>query len=152
MPDAFLLGRRHVMRALIVSTLMTLGLTGGVAAADNYRGDAHRETVRDHREVPVYRVDHDRDYRARPAPRFERHDERRGCRWRVELEPRPVDLGAGPLRSHRDLVMSPGRRRARRCAGFAGIVSVQNASTLCAQAQSVRTFGAALTTWSAHRC
>ncbi len=65
------------MRALIVSTLMTLGLTGGVAAADNYRG----ETVRDHREVPAYRANHDRGDRARPAPRFERHDERRGYRW-----------------------------------------------------------------------
>lgn len=69
------------MRALIVSTLMTLGLTGGVAAADSYRGDAQRETVRDHREAPAYRVDRDRDTRARPAPRFERHDERRGYRW-----------------------------------------------------------------------
>jgi hypothetical protein len=62
------------MRTLIVSTLMTLGLTGGVAAADNYRGDAHR----DHHEV--YR-EHYRDYRVRPGPRFERHDERRGYRW-----------------------------------------------------------------------
>lgn len=59
------------MRALIVSTLMTLGLTGGVAAADNYRGDVHHEVYRDHY----------RDHRARPAPRFERHDERRGYRW-----------------------------------------------------------------------
>lgn len=73
------------MRALIVSTLMTLGLTGGVAAADNYRGEA----VRDHREVPAYRSDrdrdrdrdHDRDHRARPAPRFERHQQWRGYRW-----------------------------------------------------------------------
>jgi len=62
------------MRTLIVSTLMTLGLTGGVAAADNYRGDVHR----DHHEV--YR-EHYRDYRVRPSPRFERHDERRGYRW-----------------------------------------------------------------------
>ncbi len=71
------------MRALIVSTLMTLGLTGGVAAADNYRGEAHHEVIRDHREAPAYR-EHDRDYRdyrARPAPRFERHGERRGYRW-----------------------------------------------------------------------
>jgi hypothetical protein len=65
------------MRALIASTLMTLGLTGGVAAADSYR----HEPIRDHREVPVYRVDHDRGYRARPAARFERHGERRGYRW-----------------------------------------------------------------------
>ena len=59
------------MRALIVSTLMTLGLTGGVAAADTYRGDVHHEVYRDHY----------RDHRVRPAPRFERHDERRGYRW-----------------------------------------------------------------------
>ncbi|HEX3478957.1 MAG TPA: hypothetical protein VHT91_28235 [Kofleriaceae bacterium] len=46
---------------------MTLGLTGGVAAADNYHHDA--------------RVEHYRDHRVRPAPRFERHDARRGYRW-----------------------------------------------------------------------
>lgn len=63
------------MRALIVSTLMTLGLTGGVAAADNYRGDNYRDA---HHEV--YR-EHYRDYRVRPAPRYERHDYRRGYRW-----------------------------------------------------------------------
>jgi hypothetical protein len=65
------------MRALILTTLMTLGLTGGVAAADNYRGEA----TRDHRDVPAYRAEHDRDYHARPAPRYERHEERRGYRW-----------------------------------------------------------------------
>jgi hypothetical protein len=59
------------MRTLIVSTLMALGLTGGVAAADNYRGDYHRDTYREHY----------RDYRVRPAPRYERHDGRRGYRW-----------------------------------------------------------------------
>jgi len=59
------------MRTLIVSTLMTLGLTGGVAAADNYRGEVHHEVYRGHY----------RDYRVRPTPRFERHDERRGYRW-----------------------------------------------------------------------
>lgn len=68
------------MRALIVSTLMTLGLTGGVAAADNYRGEVRHEVIRDHREGPVYR-EHYRDYRARPALRFERHEARRGYRW-----------------------------------------------------------------------
>jgi hypothetical protein len=62
------------MRALIVSTLMTLGLTGGVAAADNYRGEVRHE-------APAYRGDHYRNYRVRPARRFERHDERRGYRW-----------------------------------------------------------------------
>lgn len=69
------------MRALIVSTLMTLGLTGGVAAADNYRGEVRHEDIRDHREVRDQRVEHYRDYRARPALRFERHEERRGYRW-----------------------------------------------------------------------
>jgi hypothetical protein len=59
------------MRALIVSTLMTLGLTGGVAAADNYRSEPHHE---------VYRERY-RDYRVRPALRYERHDVRRGYRW-----------------------------------------------------------------------
>lgn len=69
------------MRALILTTLMTLGLTGGVAAADSDRGDARHDASRDHREAPAYRADHDRDHRARPAPRFERHEERRGYRW-----------------------------------------------------------------------
>lgn len=69
------------MRALILSTLMTLGLTGGVAAADNYHGEARHEDIRDHREVRDHRVDHDRDYRARPASRYERHEGRRGYRW-----------------------------------------------------------------------
>jgi len=56
------------MRTLIISSLMTLGLTGGVAAADNYHRDGHSERYR--------------DYRVRPAPRYERHDFRRGYRWR----------------------------------------------------------------------
>lgn len=65
------------MRALIVSTLMTLGLTGGVAAADNYRGDVHHEVYREHyRDYRDYR-----DYRVRPAPRYERHEFRHGYRW-----------------------------------------------------------------------
>lgn len=68
------------MRALIVSTLMTLGLTGGVAAADNYRGEAHHEVTRDRHEAPAYRESY-RDYRVRPTPRFERHEARRGYRW-----------------------------------------------------------------------
>jgi hypothetical protein len=69
------------MRAIILTTLMTLGLTGGVAAADGYRGDARRDEVRDHRPVREERVEQHRDYRARPAVRFERHEERRGLRW-----------------------------------------------------------------------
>jgi hypothetical protein len=59
------------MRAFIVSTLMTLGLTGGVAAADNYRGEVRHDVYREHY----------RDYRVRPALRYERHDLRRGYRW-----------------------------------------------------------------------
>ena len=66
------------MRALMMTTLMTLGLTGGVAAADNHRGEVRREEIRDHRDVRVERY---RDYHARPAVRFERHEDRRGYRW-----------------------------------------------------------------------
>lgn len=56
------------MRTIIITSLMALGLTGGVAAADTYRADAH--------------VEHYRDHRVRPAPRNERHEARRGYRWR----------------------------------------------------------------------
>ncbi|HEX3758289.1 MAG TPA: hypothetical protein VHW23_06265 [Kofleriaceae bacterium] len=45
-----------------------MGLTGGVAAADTYHRDYHGE--------------HYRDYRVRPSPRYERHEVRRGYRWR----------------------------------------------------------------------
>lgn len=69
------------MRALVMTTLMTLGLTGGVAAADNYRGDVHRTEIRDHREIREGRVERYRDYRNRPAVRFERHEVRRGFQW-----------------------------------------------------------------------
>ena len=57
------------MKALVMTTLMALGLTGGVAAADT------------HREVREGHVDAYRDYHRRPAARFERHEERRGYRW-----------------------------------------------------------------------
>lgn len=77
------------MRALIVSTLMTLGLTGGVAAADSYHGDAHHEVYREHY----------RDYRYRPAPRYERHQERRGYRW----------VGGEWRWYHGEWIWSPGR-------------------------------------------
>ena len=76
------------MRRILTLTLMTLGLTGGVALADNGRRvESRRETVtvRDHRGPQrverVERVDHDRSYRARPAIRFERHEVRRGFQW-----------------------------------------------------------------------
>ena len=61
------------MRTLIVSTLVALGLTGGVAAADEH-GEARAE-------VRVEHVEHYRDRRVRPPVRVERHDERRGYRW-----------------------------------------------------------------------
>jgi hypothetical protein len=69
------------MRALALTTLMTLGLTGGVAAADNHHVDVRRDEIRDHRAGREVRVEHYRDYRVRPAVRFERHEDRRGYRW-----------------------------------------------------------------------
>jgi len=69
------------MRALALTTLMTLGLTGGVAAADNYRSDVRRDESREHRDVREVRVERYRDHRVRPVERFERHEERRGYRW-----------------------------------------------------------------------
>ena len=68
------------MRALALTTLMMLGLTGGVAAADNHV-DVRRDEIRDHRDVREVRVEHYRNYRVRPADRFERHEDRRGYRW-----------------------------------------------------------------------
>jgi hypothetical protein len=62
-------------------TLVTLGLSGGVALADPH-GEAHREVVRDHRGAQAQDVRyHDHDREAPPAVRFERHEERRGFRW-----------------------------------------------------------------------
>lgn len=58
------------MKALVIGTLMTLGLTAGVASAQPVYRDYHHE-----------RVEHFRDHRHRPAVRFERHDERAGFRW-----------------------------------------------------------------------
>jgi len=66
------------MNKIILSTLATLGLTGGVALAEPHHNDARREVVRDHREV---RVVHYRDQHYRPAFRVEHHDFRRGYRW-----------------------------------------------------------------------
>ncbi len=68
------------MRALALTTLMMLGLTGGVAAADNHV-DVRRDETRDHREVREVRAEHYRNYRVRPVDRFERHEDRRGYRW-----------------------------------------------------------------------
>jgi hypothetical protein len=58
------------MKALAITTLMTLGLTAGVASAEPYHRDYHHE-----------RVEHFRDHRYRPAIRFERHEARGGFRW-----------------------------------------------------------------------
>ena len=69
------------MRALTLTTLMVLGLTGGVAAADNHHVSVRCDEVRDHREVREVRAEHDRNDRVRPADRFERHEDRRGYRW-----------------------------------------------------------------------
>jgi hypothetical protein len=69
------------MRVLIFSTLMALGVTSGVAAADNYRGEGRHEEIRGYRVVRDHRVEHYRDYHARPRPRYERYEQRRGYRW-----------------------------------------------------------------------
>ncbi|HUJ58417.1 MAG TPA: hypothetical protein VLX92_07990 [Kofleriaceae bacterium] len=58
------------MRKIISAAALSLTLFGGVAMAD----------TRDHR-APVRHEEVRRDFRARPAPRFERHEERRGFRW-----------------------------------------------------------------------
>ena len=69
------------MKALVMTTLMALGLTGGVAAADTYHGDGRRDEARDHRGDRDGHFDAYRDGHHRPAPRVERHEERRGYRW-----------------------------------------------------------------------
>ena len=78
------------MRKIIILTLMSLGLTGGVALADG-RHEARRPepAVRDHRGAfergfergRNERVEHFNDRRVKPAIRFERHENRAGFRW-----------------------------------------------------------------------
>jgi len=67
------------MRRIITMSLMAIGLTGGIAAADGYH-DRDRVTVRvnddGQREVIHYR-----DYNRRPELRVERHEYRRGFIW-----------------------------------------------------------------------
>jgi hypothetical protein len=65
------------MRKIITMTLLTLGLTGGVALADRH-DEARRDEIRDHRDA---REIHYRDYRVRPALRYEHHVDRHGFRW-----------------------------------------------------------------------
>jgi hypothetical protein len=74
------------MRRIITSTLLALGLTGGLASADNWhdnnRGNA-RVNVDVHARVTPRRVEvvHYRDYHHRPAMRIERHEFRHGFVW-----------------------------------------------------------------------
>jgi hypothetical protein len=78
------------MHKIIAAALVTLGLGGGVAMADPHV--VVREHDGDVREA------HYRNYRERPAVRVERHDERRGYRWR-----------AGAWRwNHEEWVWTPG--------------------------------------------
>jgi hypothetical protein len=67
------------MRRIITMSLMAIGLTGGIAAADN------RDRDRDHVTVNVRAGGngeaHYRDHNRRPELRVERHDQRRGFIW-----------------------------------------------------------------------
>jgi hypothetical protein len=75
------------MRRIITMSLMAIGLTGGIAAADGYHD---RDRDRDHTTVRVNvragtphraEVVHYRDYNRRPELRVERHEYRRGQIW-----------------------------------------------------------------------
>jgi len=61
------------MRNILAVTLVTLGLGGGVAAAQP------EVVVREHRDHEV----HYRNHRERPPIRYERHEMRRGYQWRA---------------------------------------------------------------------
>lgn len=71
------------MRRIITSALLAMGLTtgAGAAMADGYHD---RDRVVVHERGPRERVvvTHYRDYHHRPAVRYERHEYRRGYRWR----------------------------------------------------------------------
>ena len=83
------------MRRILMLALTALGLTSGVALADNGRGfNRSAPTVRDHRASSPQRgfergfergrearVESYRNYRVRPAVRFESHSYRRGFDW-----------------------------------------------------------------------
>lgn len=66
--------RRHDMRRIITLAALSLSLFGGVAMAGNRDGRMDRD--RDHDRVEHRETFRDRD--ARHAPRFERHEGRRG--------------------------------------------------------------------------
>lgn len=73
------------MRRILTMSLMAIGLTGGIAAADHDRDDYRdrdRATVnvRDH-GWHRGEVIHYRDYNHRPELRVERHEYRRGYIW-----------------------------------------------------------------------
>jgi hypothetical protein len=80
----------------IITTLLALGMTAGVASADNWHdrdGDHHRDrdhervngrvNVDVHARVTPRRVEviHYRDHHHRPEMRVERHEFRRGFIW-----------------------------------------------------------------------
>ena len=71
------------MRRIITMSLMAIGLTGGIAAAD---GDHGRDRDRDHVTVQVREGGnrgeaHYRDHNRRPELRVERHEQRHGFIW-----------------------------------------------------------------------
>jgi hypothetical protein len=77
------------MRRILTMSLMAIGLTGGLAAADGYR-DRDRDHDRDRASVNVNiraggphrgEVVHYRDYNRRPELRVERHEYRRNMIW-----------------------------------------------------------------------
>ncbi|HEV7559276.1 MAG TPA: hypothetical protein VGO00_27565 [Kofleriaceae bacterium] len=74
------------MKRIITLIGLTLGLSGGVAAADSriHHGPiierGHGPVVRDNHRV-AYRSERFTDYRYRPAARFERIEFRSGYHW-----------------------------------------------------------------------
>jgi hypothetical protein len=75
------------MRKIFTLIPVVLGLGGGVASASPYhrveRREIRNERVerREIRNERVERAEHFRDYRVRPAVRFERFENRSGFRW-----------------------------------------------------------------------
>lgn len=72
------------MRRIITMSLMAIGLTGGLAAADGYHDrDRDRASINVHVNAgtPHRAVVHYRDYNHRPELRVERHEYRRNYIW-----------------------------------------------------------------------
>jgi hypothetical protein len=63
-----------MMRHLLKTALIGLGLTGGVAMADGVRVDVHANG-------PRVEESHYRDVHRRPVVRVEKYETRRGYRW-----------------------------------------------------------------------